>query len=173
MAYIKDKTGVRQTATNAAVNLVTAFVGAGFIETQAKALDEFLTIRNGIFDDLAAVVDQDNAAFAEAEKNAPPKKSWGGKPKGGSGGGGKVFKGNAEAAANLELNFGKFKGVTLGNVAAMSADEAAEYGHGEGDKPGLTYVKWLSTNENNKYAAEAAALVLEARKASSDQEEAE
>lgn len=172
MAFIKDKTGVRQTATNAATTLVTAFVQAGFISDQETALSNFETIRDNIFTDLAAVVDADNATFAEAEKNAPAKSkgSWGSKPKSVSGG--KAFKGTAAQAADMELNFGKFKGCTLGSVASMTADEAAEYGHGEGDKPGLTYVKWLATNENNKYAAEAAALVLEARKASSDQEEA-
>ena len=70
----------------------------------------------------------------------------------------------------MELNFGKFKGITLAELEAMPASEAANYGHGEGDKPGKTYLVWLSKNENNVYAAEAAQLILEDLKSSSDAE---
>lgn len=165
--FRKDKTTAAQTAANVAGGVASALIAAGKVTTVAKAAEAVTTVFDELFDKLGPVVEGDNEVFAaaeaEAEKAAPKKaasKSSGSKSKSsGSKGGGKTF--TKDEALELELNSGKFKGVTIGEVLEMDEDEAAEHNHREGEA-GRTYVEWLATDANpNTFTRNAAVAALE------------
>ena len=175
MAFRKDRTTAAQTAANVAGNVTAALVSAGQVTTADAAAEAAVSVFTALFAQLSPVVDADNVIFAEQDsleaakpRSAPRSGYRPSTPSAPQANGKTKFKGDAAAARALDLTFGKFKGVTLGNLEVMPASEAKDYGHGEGDKPGKTYLIWLSKNENNEYVAEAAQLILEDLKASSD-----
>jgi len=174
MGFRKDKTTAAQTASNTAGVITAANIAATDGMTASAAAKYAVTVFEALFEVLSPVVDADNKLFAEQEEAAPAPKSSGGsktKSSGGSGrsGGGKKF--TLDEALELELNSGKFKGQTLGDVYNMDADEAAEYGHREGEA-GKSYVKWLTTEKNpNSYTRDAALALIAGKKASSDDED--
>lgn len=175
MAFQKDKTGIRQTATNAAATLTAALVNAGIISDTTTARIELGAIRDELFADLEPILVADNAMLkAEAEANPPrarssaPRSTGGGAPKRAvTSTPGNAYKGTAEEALAETVTFGKFKtdppSVTYGELLNMPASQAAEFGHvdkqGNG-RTGRSYLEWLQTNENNAWAAEVAQLVL-------------
>jgi hypothetical protein len=144
-----------QTAINGAVTLTSAFVTAGFVSDIDEARAAFEKERDAIF---AKLQDQPNDQPVRAA-------SSGGGSTSGSRSGGKQF--TAEEARAIDLAFGKFKGVTLGELEGFDGDKCAEYGYGEGEKSGLGYLKYLANNDDPKgsFIKRAATAVLEDRRA--------
>lgn len=170
MAFRKDKTTAAQTAFNAGAAVAAGLASSGSITTGAEALEVIKTIAEGLFGEsttLAQVVDGDNALFEATEAAAPAKKSYAPKGGGSTNSGPKVTLEDARATV---FNFGKFKGVSLGDVYDMPASKAQEFGHGEGDKAGKTYVQWLAktTDEKTGFMRRRAQVILDAARESSD-----
>ena len=171
MAFIKTKVEGFQTSTNVAAELTAALVAQGAVEANAKAVVATVReIRDELFTDISAVIDADNVAL-KAEAATSPAVNTGGGGGGNrrassadSGGGtGKVF--TKEEGAALVLNFGAFKGLSIGSVIAMPASEAGTYGYPKaapGSKPGKSYIEWLSTDEEpaRNFASRAAKAAL-------------
>lgn len=168
MAFVKDKTGSAQTAANASATVIAAF--ADQFKTFDDAVEAFNSLRSEVFEDLAKIVDADNAVFAANDSGPAPKKSYGGtksnggssrsgKTRGGSGGG-SISLGDA---LDMELNFGAFGGETLKTVLALSADEAEEdYGYGDGERSGRDYITWLASDKNkNEYVQKRARVIAD------------
>lgn len=174
MAYRQLFTGIKQTAYNVAGSVVAAEIAAGLLkanEVQARLLE----IADLLFEDLSQVVESDNKILeAEDAKDASTSKprssgNWGGgKNRSYGGGGGSNRSVTAESARDTTLNFGAFKGLTLGEVFDMSADDAAAYGYGDGKKTGKQYVTWLSKNEDNKFMQDRARVLIEGARSQSD-----
>lgn len=170
MAFRKDKTTAAQTAFNAGAAVAAGLAASGSITTGDEALAVIKTIAEGLFGEsttLAAVVDGDNKLFAETEAAAPAaKKSY--SPSGTSTNSGPKV--TLEDARATVFNFGKFKGQALGDVYDMPASKAQEFGHGEGDKAGKTYVQWLAktTDEKTGFMRRRAQVILESARESSD-----
>ena len=165
MAYRVLKHTLRQTATNAAAQVVAALIEGGNIddvETAANAVNE---VADSIFAGLESVADADNAVLAAEQGDEPAEKP---KAKSGSSSSKPASKGSsssnkkdgftAEQAREVELNYGKFAGETLGKVEELTADEAEEYGYENGD--GVAYIKWLATNKRNQFLMKAAKAIL-------------
>jgi len=170
VAYVTGKTSVLQTATKAAQDIVSAEVGAGILKSQAKVDERFAEIRDREFAIMAAQVDADNELFAA---NDDGKRKSSGGSKGGSKGGGKGGALTVEDARATVLNYGAFKDLTMGQVEALSAEEAGEYGYPKdapGTKTGLDWLQWAAKNTDPKasFAQKRAALIIEARRAASD-----
>ena len=172
VAYQSGKTGALQTAVNAAATITAAYIGATEDPNQVKDLVDingvFEGIKAGLFAELSAQVDADNALF-KAEAESAPKATGGSSRRAGSTGGtgaGAAPNGaiTLEKAKDLVLNFGAFKGMTLQEVWEASASEAADRGYGEGDKTGKKYVTWLTGNERNAYVASHAQVLVDANK---------
>lgn len=174
MGFRKDQTTAAQTAANVAGVIVSSLVAAGVVKTAAAASKATLEVFQTLFGDettLQAVVIADNEVFA-AQDDAAPAKSSGSKTSSKS-----TSKSNKaislEDARSMELKSGKFKGVTLGEVYDMSADEAAEYNHRDGER-GRTYITWLATDKNpNDFTRKFAAALLAGVKADGDDEAAD
>lgn len=167
MAFRAGKTGARQTAVNAGATITAALIQAKLIGSADEALGVLETTRDQVFDDLVAYVAEDNQVFEAAEK-AAPRKSTSARTTGGKNGSGGDKTIKADAARDMELTWGKFKGVTLGELETMSVEDAEEYGY---DKSGLDYLKYLSRNDSNEFMAVRATAVLKARKAASDEDD--
>lgn len=146
-----------QTAINGAATLVSAYVQAGIITSLDDAQAAFDAEREKIFGTFSGIEDAAPAAAAG------PRATTGGAGQGG----GRVF--TAEEARATALNFGKFKGVTLGELENMTSAQVAEYGYGDGTdgKSGLGYLKYLANNDDPKagFMKKNATAILEARRA--------
>lgn len=140
--YRKDKT----TSANAAVMSAAGIVSREDTGDQAgsdvgqRVVDIAKTIFEGF---LSAVVDGDNATFAEAETSAPASKAKGATPTGDPG--------------DVQFTGGKFKGCTIREVYEMDESTAKEtYGHQFGD--GSSYIKnYVATPKNSIQATRTAA----------------
>lgn len=166
-SYRKDKTGVAQTAANAAATLVSAFVDT--FGTFEEAVQAFNTLRDDMFEDLAKVVDADNALFASVENQTDSVSSVSSVRSFKTGGGKSASNGKVslDDAMSLQLNFGAFgnregTGLTLGQVLALSADEADKYGYGDGERDGRDYITWLAGDRNKNRFVQARAAVIAA-----------
>jgi hypothetical protein len=168
MTFQKDVTGVLQTATRDAAIITAAEVGAGIVKSHDSIVKRFQELRDEVLlPPLQAAVEADNAMFKAEEAAAPAKKSYPAKKSGSTGGGdiddpGSVaFKGK-----------GKFAGLTVAEVFALTADEAKEgyaYTDKEGNaKPGSAYIEWCAGNEKNPFMQKVATKFLELKRASSD-----
>lgn len=144
-----------QTSVNAATTLVSAYVQAGFVSSIDEAKAAFEAERASIF---AILSEQPGEPVS-----APTTRVSGGPTKGR----GKQF--TAEEARGIALNFGKFKGVTLGELENLTGAECAEYGYGDGEKTGLQYLKYLANNDDPKadYMRRASTAVLDDRRSAS------
>lgn len=142
-----------QTAVNAATTLVAAYVNSGLITSIDDAKAEFATAKEDIFTILQAQPNDEPRAQRSSGRSGAPSK-----------GRGKSF--TPEEARAIDLAFGKFKGVTLGELENMTGSECAEYGYGEGEKSGLQYLKYLANNDDPKgsFIRAAATAVLEDRR---------
>jgi hypothetical protein len=154
---------------NAASTVVAALISTKAITNVEDAVAELEGIRDVLFVDLEKLVDSDNAVFEKAEASAPKRTAGArttGSKNGGAKGGGKNI--TADSARELELTWGKFKGVTLGELETMSEEDAEEYGY---DKDGLGYLKYLSRNDSNDFVATRAKAILKDRRAGSDEDD--
>jgi hypothetical protein len=172
MAFQKDKTTAAQTAANGAAEIVAALVTAGVLKTTAKA-DEYFDARfTATLDLLDPIVEADNEMFREqagsGDGETSTKKRRSSKSSG-SRSNGKI---TVKQARELELNGGMFKGLTLGEVVDMSADDAEEYGAREGQS-GKNYVKFLASTKNRNAFVRKFAKVLVAPKKAADEDEDE
>lgn len=148
MAYQSSKTSALQTAIKAAVDLAVAEVNAGFINDQDAIVGRVGVLKDAFAAELYAQVDADNAAASSAAPGSNASRS---------------FHGGADEARDMVLNFGAFKGMTLGNVLTMTGDEVKAYTTGKRTTPGIDYLKWLSANKDPKanFAATRAKVVLD------------
>lgn len=169
MAYRQLFTGIKQTAYNVAGSVVAAEIAAGIVQAN-EVQSRLLEIADLLFEDLSQVVESDNKILEaeDAKEPAKPRSSgsgnWQNKPR--SGGGSRSI--TADSARETTLNFGAFKGLTLGEVFDMSADDAAAYGYGDGKKTGKQYVTWLSKNEDNRFMQDRAKVLIEGARSQSD-----
>jgi hypothetical protein len=163
MAYQILETNLLQSAFKAASQVTAALITAG----DETAKDDPQTVMNTIADDLFAQLkakaDEDNKALREEEAKGGGSRSSGGS-RGGSRGGGarRSGGGKVETDGSMEMTWGSFKGLSIADIYALDADEAANYGYESGD--GAKYVKWLSGNDKNQYAADRAKAFLDAQK---------
>lgn len=153
-----SQANLMQTAVNGAVNLVSGYLQAGIISTIDEARSVFETERESIFQTLTSVPTDAPVAAAPVRSAAPA----------GGASRGKVF--TAEEARAIDLRFGKFKGVTLGEIELMDAAMCEQYGYvGKDGEPrtGLSYIKYLANNQDPKagFTQRAATAILEARRA--------
>jgi hypothetical protein len=167
MAYVTGKTTALQTAVKAAAGIVAAEIAAGLLETAAEVDSRYAEIRDREFEVIAKQVDADNELFA-ANDDGGKKRSGGGRKAGGSG------TVTLQEAMDTVVNWGVFKGLTLGEVFEMSAEEAAEYGYADKDglptKPGRQWIAWAAKNSDPKaqFIAKRCALIIENARAKSD-----
>lgn len=143
MAYSTGKTSALQTAIKAGVDIALAeFQANGSVGDIMQRVHE---VADELKVELFAQVDEDNKATASS---------------GGGGGGGFGRTGGqgitVQDAKDMVLNFGAFKGMTLGDVVTMTADEATAYTNGKYTRAGLEWVKWCSSNRDPKGAFAAA-----------------
>lgn len=150
MAYQSNKTSALQTAIKAAVDLAVAEVNAGFITDQDAILVRVGVLKDSFAAELYAQVDQDNLTNTNTPGGTASRVGGG-------------FSGGADEARNMVLNFGAFKGMTLGDVLVMSGDEVKAYTTGKRTTPGIDYLKWLAANKDPKanFAATRAKVVLD------------
>lgn len=152
MAYSTGKTSALQTAIKAAVDIAIAEFNA---EAEAghllpDILKRVQEVKDTLTPELFAQVDEDNAASsAPARTSSRPAAS-------------NAAGITAQDAKDMVLNFGAFKGMSLGDVIVMTKDEASAYTSGKYERPGLEYVKWMSTNRDPKgaFAAARAKVIL-------------
>lgn len=170
--FRKDKTGAAQTAANAAAQLVSAF--AGSFDAFGDAVEAYNELREDIFKDLAKTVDADNEMFAEAEKGGGGSRSSSrrertSKREGKTGSRGRKSSGGGKSsislddALNMELNFGAFEGVTLGELLDKDAEECdEEFAYGDGERDGTDYLAWLASDKNkNEFVQRRARIIAD------------
>lgn len=134
---------------------------------------DFDEVRDEVYAYLDEKAKLDDAAYESGDADEKPassgsksrsSKTGGGSKrsssKGGGKGGGKV---TLKAAQEMELNFGAFEGVALGDLVDIGVDEAEDdYGYGDGERDGKDYLSWLASDRNkNEYARVRARLVAE------------
>jgi hypothetical protein len=104
----------------------------------------------------------------EASSPAPAKKRSGGKPQAAKGGGG----GEIADPGSVTINGnGKFAGLTVAEVFALSGEESAAYDYVDKDgvgKPGSLYIKWMQGYEKNPFMQRVANSFIESLRANSD-----
>lgn len=159
ITFQKTQTEAYQTSTNGAVALTGILVEQGGVEPSVESVLAIVrAIRDELFKDISSIVAEDNAMLrAEAASSSPLKtytethtQNLGGggnfKRAGTDSAGGKVF--SKEEGLALVLNFGKFKGLTVGAILDMPASVAEEFGYTTG--PGRTWVEWLAGDSEPK-----------------------
>ena len=168
MTFQKDETGIRQTSVNAAATLTAAEVGAGIIKSHDAVVKRFNELSDEVFGPLNEARERDNEMFKAEEAAAPAKKSYPKKSGSTSTGGGDIDDPGSVAFKGK----GKFAGLTVAEVFALTADEAKDgyaYTDKEGNaKPGSAYIEWCAGNEKNPFMQKVATKFLELKRASSD-----
>jgi hypothetical protein len=134
MAYSISETSAMQTAVKAASDIVVALVNTAQLESEyiKETLDEYVQFVYTTF--LVPALERDRQAAPDI--SAP-------RPFGGRRDGGQQEAITPEDAENTVINFGAFKGLTLGAVSRMTASEAREYTDGKYTRTGQSYLKWL------------------------------
>lgn len=177
-AYRKDYATSINAAIMTAGDVTAALVNHGFIASLDDAAAVAKKITAALFEVAKPIVDEDNAAFeAAAERDGETSsrsssrggsgRSLSGRGKGGrsrSGGkSGGFKKPTLKSASELELTWGAFEGVTLGDLVGISAEDAdADFGYGDGERDGSDYLVWLASENNpNEFVRERAILVAE------------
>lgn len=148
-----SKTSALQTSFNAAATVVAAELNAGIIKDQKDVADRLIALKDTIFGELSTTVDSDVASAPSYSGNGSAAKP--------------AARQNfsVQDARDTVLNYGKFKGCTLGDVLLMDGKEGGGYGYvgkdGNG-RPGVDWLKWAANNTDAKVAfiAQRAAAVL-------------
>lgn len=142
---------IGQTAVNTAATVTAALIGVGEIPS-GEVSEEFGKIRDETFAYLNGLADQDDAAYEAAGPKTETRPASGGAAKK-TGGAKRASSGprkgpNLEDSRTLELNFGAFEGVKLGDLLDISAEEAdADYAYGDGERSGRDYLAWLASDK--------------------------
>lgn len=149
MAYGPSKTSARQTATNVAATLAAAGL------TIEDVKENFESIRDYVYNDLQSVMAE--------EATAAPQRSY---SSGGTSGGGSKG-GSFNDPGSIELKFGAFKGMTIAQVAELSAGDAVDKTDGRYKKAGLEWLQWAANNKDPKagFVQKAAEAFLDSRRA--------
>jgi hypothetical protein len=137
MAYSISETSAMQTAVKAASDIVVALVNTAQLESEhiKDTMDEYVQFVYTSF--LAPALERDRQA-------APDTTITTSRPFGGRRDGGHQKEAiTPDDAENTVINFGAFKGLTLGAVSRMTASEAREYTDGKYTRTGQSYLKWL------------------------------
>jgi hypothetical protein len=129
------KGNMRQTATNAAAQLTSAFAQAGFFPNTEKAMEFYKTQVEETFKDLEPL--------AEAASQRSYSKGSGSKGGSSSSGGG------VPSDGSLSLKGGAFDGYTIAQVWGFSKQDIQNEGI-EYDRTGREYVEWLANNTHPK-----------------------
>jgi hypothetical protein len=134
MAYSISETSAMQTAVKAASDIVVALVNTAQLEAEhiKDTMDEYVQFVYTTF--LVPALERDRQSAPDTP--AP-------RPFGGRRDGGQQEAITPEDAENTVINFGAFKGLTLGAVSRMTASEAREYTDGKYIRTGQSYLKWL------------------------------
>lgn len=170
MTFQKDETGIRQTSVNAAATLTAAEVNAGIIKSHDAVVKRFNELSDEVFGPLNEARERDNEMFKAEEASAPAKtaRSGGNRSSKPSTGGGDIDDPGSVAFKGK----GKFAGLTVAEVFALTADEAGSaYSYTDKDgnaKPGSAYIEWCAGNEKNPFMQKVATKFLEQKRASSD-----
>lgn len=170
MTYQKDQTGILQTATKAAADLTAAEMAAGIIKSHDTAIDRFDEIRKHVLVDLTAAVAADNEMFKAEEAASPAPARRGGAARKSGGGAAKSSDIGDPGAVELKGK-GKFAGLTVAEVQALSGEQSEAYGYVDKDgvgKPGSLYIQWLTTNDKNPFMQRVATQFIEGLRAASD-----
>jgi CRISPR/Cas system-associated protein Cas10 (large subunit of type III CRISPR-Cas system) len=159
LAYQILETNLLQSAIKAASAVTAALITAGDEDAQADAAGTMNTIAEDLFEQLKKQAEVDNEKLRkEADATPAPRRGGGSPPRRGGGG---FRKPDAVKAAELELSWGAFKGMSIQDIYALSEEDAEQYGYqGSGKK----YVNWLSNNKNNAYVADHAKAYLDSLK---------
>ena len=154
-SFRKDKTTGAQTALNAAGVVTAQLVATGVVKTTGAAVKALGELFDAGFEKVAPVTDADNALFAEVEKAAPKadpkaKSKTTSKSKDDDG---PTFKGDADEAAAMEFNSGKFKGLSIKEVDDLDEEDASAYDY---NGPGSEYLDFIGSDKNkNPYTRSA------------------
>lgn len=169
MTYQKDQTGILQTATKAAADLTAAEMAAGIIKSHDTAIERFDAIRAHVLVDLTAAVSADNEMFKAEEANSPAPARRGGAARKSAPAKGSSDIGDPGA---VELKGkGKFAGLTVSEVNALTGEQSEAYGYVDKEgvgKPGSLYIQWLTTNDKNPFMQRVATQFIEGLRATSD-----
>ncbi|MEM2973347.1 MAG: hypothetical protein QXS50_04275 [Candidatus Caldarchaeum sp.] len=141
MAYRVSKTSALQTAIKAAVDIAIAELNAGLVNNHDEVMALVDSLKQQFTDELYPMVEEDNAL--QAASDAAASRSTGGSSRPPV---------SLQDALNTVLNFGAFKGLTLGDVANMDATETATYTQGKYSKSGVEWLKWAAGNKDPKAA---------------------
>jgi hypothetical protein len=135
MAYSISETSAMQTAVKAASDIVVALVNTAQLEAEhiKDTLDEYVQFVYTTF--LVPALERDRQAAPDTTATRP----FGGRRDGGR----QQETVTPDDAENTVINFGAFKGLTLGAVSRMTANEAREYTDGKYTRTGQSYLKWL------------------------------
>ena len=171
MTYQKDQTGILQTATKAAAELTVAEVAAGIVKSHDTIIKRFDELKAHVLLDLAAAVEADNAMF-KAEEASSPASTKRSAPRGGAAksSGGTKSEVSDPGAVTINGN-GKFAGLTVAEVFALSGEQSAAYDYVDKDgvgKPGSLYIKWMQGNDKNPFMQRVANSFVESLRATSD-----
>lgn len=143
MAYTTSKTSALQTAIKASVDIGLALLNAGIV-TSRDDLDKVMSDYQEMFTaQLYPLVDADN----ELARSQPSQYRGSRSNTGGGGGAPPSRPIDAAEAADVVLNFGVFKGLTLGQVYLLTADEAKRYAASQGKdykRTGADWLKWVA-----------------------------
>lgn len=168
MAYQKDETGIRQTAANVAASLTVAEVTAGIIKSHDAVTKRFGEFSDSVFASLDEARVRDNEMFKTEEASTPARKTSSKSSGSKSSGGGDIDNPGTVAFKGK----GKFAGLTVEEVYALTADEAGDgYSYTDKDgnkKPGSAYIEWCAGNEKNPFMQKVATKFLELKRAGSD-----
>jgi hypothetical protein len=148
MAYGPSRTSALQTAYNAAATIVAAELSAGLIASSENVLVELAALKDTIFGEISAVVEEEDVSAAVNSGTY-------GLPNGGGSSRGFNPPSSKDEALNTKLTFGKFKGLTIGETMQLSDQQAAGYGYVDkagNPKTGLQWLEWVSKNDKPEAA---------------------
>ncbi len=147
-----SKANLRQTSYNVAATLVAAEVQAGLLTADVR--EAFHALADDVYAKLLKEFEEQN------ETSTREVRPTGGATRSAQ----RSFEDNGlDAALSVQLNYGAFKGLTLGEVLKMSPQQAAEYGYGDGNKSGRDYIRWLAApHQENKFLQRRARTIIEA-----------
>ena len=170
MTYQKDTTGVLQTATRDAAIITAAEVAAGIVKSHDTIVKRFQELRDDILlPPLTAAVLADNEMFKAEEANSPAPARRGGAARKSAPAKGSSDIGDPGA---VELKGkGKFAGLTVSEVNALTGEQSEAYGYVDKEgvgKPGSLYIQWLTTNDKNPFMQRVATQFIEGLRATSD-----